>query len=165
MHELINAGTSDIPLIRQLAEKTWWPTYSAILSSEQLSYMLNAIYSEQALTKVMNDQSQIFMLLRDGGGAVGFAAYGPKEHEPQTVKLHKLYVIPGMHGKGYGKFLIDEVRQRAIKAGMKHLDLNVNRFNPAKNFYEKLGFTVIKEEDVPVGPYWMNDYVMRLNLI
>jgi ribosomal protein S18 acetylase RimI-like enzyme len=40
--------------------------------------------------------------------------------------------------------------------------LNVNRYNPAKDFYEKLGFKIILEEDIPIGQYWMNDYVMRL---
>jgi diamine N-acetyltransferase len=164
MPELTNAALEDIPTIQQLAEKTWWPTYSAILPSEQLAYMLNAIYNAEALAKVMQDKSQIFVLLKDQDSIVGFAAYGPKESEPATFKLHKLYVLPGMHGKGYGKLLIDEVRNRAAKSGIKQLDLNVNRFNPAKNFYEKLGFRIIKEEDVPVGPYWMNDYVMRLSL-
>ena len=44
------------------------------------------------------------------------------------------------------------------------LDLNVNRHNQAQEFYKKLGFKIIREEDVPVGQYFMNDYVMRLNL-
>jgi len=24
-----------------------------------------------------------------------------------------------------------------------------------------MGFTIAYEEDIPIGPYWMNDYVMR----
>jgi diamine N-acetyltransferase len=48
-----------------------------------------------------------------------------------------------------------------IASNVSILDLNVNRHNPAKSFYEKIGFTVLREEDVPIGPYWMNDYVMR----
>jgi ribosomal protein S18 acetylase RimI-like enzyme len=43
--------------------------------------------------------------------------------------------------------------------------LNVNRNNPAKSFYKKLGFTVIKEDDIDIGNgYFMNDYVMKLQL-
>jgi hypothetical protein len=37
----------------------------------------------------------------------------------------------------------------------------VNRYNNAKSFYEKMGFAIVREEDIPIGPYWMNDYVMR----
>jgi len=41
----------------------------------------------------------------------------------------------------------------------------VNRQNNAKNFYEKLGFVVIKEEDIDIGNgYFMNDYVMEMML-
>jgi ribosomal protein S18 acetylase RimI-like enzyme len=43
--------------------------------------------------------------------------------------------------------------------------LNVNRNNEAKEFYKKLGFKIIREEDIPIGQYWMNDYVMRLTIL
>jgi ribosomal protein S18 acetylase RimI-like enzyme len=73
--------------------------------------------------------------------------------------------LPENQGKGYGRIMIDEIVRRVLRAGGKNLDLNVNRYNvKAKTFYEKLGFTTVGEEDVPIGPYWMNDYVMRLPL-
>ena len=59
--------------------------------------------------------------------------------------------------------LVEEVKRRLKMQGIHTLDLNVNRHNKAREFYEKLGFAVIQEEDVPIGPYWMNDYVMRLS--
>jgi diamine N-acetyltransferase len=73
-------------------------------------------------------------------------------------------VLPENHGKGFGKILVDEVVRRVSLDGGQTLDLNVNRFNKAKHFYEKLGFKVIGEEDVPIGPYFMNDFVMRLEI-
>jgi ribosomal protein S18 acetylase RimI-like enzyme len=46
--------------------------------------------------------------------------------------------------------------------GATTLQLNVNRNNPAKIFYEKLGFAVLNEEDIDIGNgYFMNDYVMQ----
>jgi ribosomal protein S18 acetylase RimI-like enzyme len=60
--------------------------------------------------------------------------------------------------------LINEVIRKTIEAGKQTLDLNVNRYNKAKSFYEKIGFRVVYEEDVPIGKYWMNDYVMRKQL-
>jgi len=91
-----------------------------------------------------------------------YAAYGPRKENPQIFKLHKIYILPECQGKGYGVQLIDEVKRRLIAQKITILDLNVNRYNKAKNFYEKLGFKVVDEEDVPIGPYWMNDFVMRL---
>jgi GNAT superfamily N-acetyltransferase len=96
---------------------------------------------------------------------VAFAAYSPREENPEIYKLHKLYCLPQTQGKGYGKILISEVISKTLEAGVHTLDLNVNRHNKAKTFYEKMGFTVAYEEDIPIGKYWMNDYVMRKELI
>jgi hypothetical protein len=41
--------------------------------------------------------------------------------------------------------------------------LNVNKYNKAKFFYEKLGFTITKEEVIDIGnDYVMDDYVMGI---
>jgi ribosomal protein S18 acetylase RimI-like enzyme len=164
MVQILHATQKDIPVIRNLAEEIWWPTYSSIISVEQIRYMLDLIYGEKELERVMRSGSQTFIILNDEKGAQGFASYGLRPEDSQVCKLHKLYVLPENQGKGYGKSLIDEVRIRAINLNTQALDLNVNRSNPAIGFYEKIGFVKIKEEDVAIGPYWMNDYVMRLKL-
>jgi GNAT superfamily N-acetyltransferase len=162
MIKIENASVKDIPIIQQIAEETWWPTYSPILPKEQIRYMLDAIYSGEVLQEVMQNASQKFILLIDEKGPQGFASYGRRSNDLQVYKLHKVYILPANHGKGYGTLLIDEVKRRIADLHSYTLDLNVNRYNPAKSFYEKIGFRIIGEEDVPVGPYWMNDYVMRL---
>ena len=163
MHTIFQATEEHIPIIRSIAEKTWWPTYSAILSTEQIRYMLDTIYAEAVLKNLIESGAQTFLLLTDSRGIRGFAAYGIRKEEREVFKLHKLYVLPEDHGKGYGRFLIKEVARRVKEEGGKALDLNVNRHNPATNFYSKLGFKTIREEDVPIGEYWMNDYVMRMD--
>ena len=110
----------------------------------------------------MDDGSQQFILLKNEAGLQAFASYGPRKKNPTIFKLHKIYVLPENHGKGYGRLMIEDIKKRLIKQNIRILDLNVNRYNNAKNFYEKLGFKVIQEEDIPIGPYWMNDFVMRL---
>ncbi|MGZ4001498.1 MAG: N-acetyltransferase family protein, partial [Mucilaginibacter sp.] len=105
-----------------------------------------------------------YLLLEEESRPVAFAAYSPREEDLEIYKLHKLYCLPETQGKGYGKILIDAVAQKTLEAGKNTLDLNVNRHNKAKNFYEKMGFAVAYEEDIPIGPYWMNDYVMRKEL-
>jgi len=162
MYEIHNASQTDIPLIQRLAEASWWPTYSPILKDDQIRYMLDLIYAHDSLARVMNDGSQQFIILYNGNFAQGFAAYGPQS--PGIVKLHKLYVLPENHGKGYGRILITEITGRLRTNGIQTLTLNVNRYNPARSFYEKQGFAVTGEVDVPIGPYWMNDYVMTLPL-
>lgn len=162
MIKFIDAGINDIPFIQDIAEKTWWPAYSEILTKEQTRYMLDTIYNTEAISETISNGTQRYILISDDSVIQGFASFGRRKEDPTVFKLHKLYVLPNNHGRGYGRLLIDEIKQRLIKENVRTLDLNVNRYNKAKAFYEKLGFLVIAEEDVPIGPYFMNDYVMRL---
>lgn len=159
-----DAQPSDIGIIRELAEKIWWPVYTPIIGEEQVGYMLKTIYSTEAMRNAMENQLQTFLLLFVDNFPQGFASYGAWEERSNTWKIHKLYVLPESHGKGFGKALLNEIKKRAKSNGTATLVLNVNRQNPALNFYRRYGFSVLREEDIPIGPYWMNDYVMTLSL-
>ena len=164
MYTITTATVNDVESIRQIANKTWWVTYGPILETEQISFMLNEIYSADKIYNQIENNLQTYLLLLEDGEPVAFAGYSPREENAGIYKLHKLYCLPATQGKGYGKILINEVAQKTIEAGKNILELNVNRFNNAKSFYEKMGFTVVYEEDIAIGTYWMNDYVMRKEL-
>src|SRR5690606_16336025 len=112
----------------------------------------------------MHTRSQEFLVLKNNGTEQGFVSYAVNAKKPDICKIHKLYVLPDNQGKGFGRILIEEVKKRGQALGATTLELNVNRYNPARYFYEKAGFQIIREEDIPIGPYWMNDYVMRLKI-
>lgn len=74
-------------------------------------------------------------------------------------------MLPEQQGLGTGKMLLEYVINKAKGAGASLLELNVNRNNKAKSFYEKNGFIVFRQEDIDIdNGYFMNDYVMRLEL-
>lgn len=162
MFYISEATVEEIPVIREIADSTWWPTYSSYLSEDQIRYMLKTIYAAETMEGEIRSGSQKFLLLRDENGPQGFASYAVRPEDLRVGKLHKLYVRPAVQSKGYGRALIDEVKKRLLEEKVHTLDLNVNRYNPARDFYEKAGFTIIREEDIPIGPYWMNDFVMRI---
>jgi GNAT superfamily N-acetyltransferase len=161
MYIIREATIADVETIRHLAHEIWWPSYSPILEKEQISFMLNELYSTEKLYYQIANHQQTYLLLIEDEQPVAFAAYSPREEDTEIYKLHKLYCLPATQGKGYGRVLIDEIAKRALEAGKHTLDLNVNRHNKAKTFYEKMGFSVVYEEDIAIGEYWMNDYVMR----
>jgi len=164
MYTIREANSADVETIRRLAEQTWWPTYGPILSPEQITYMLSVLYSAEKVYDQIATGEQSFLLLMEEDEAVAFAAYSPREEDTDIYKLHKLYCLPQTQGKGYGKILIDAVADKVKAAGKNILDLNVNRYNKARTFYEKMGFDVVYEEDIAIGEYWMNDFVMRKKL-
>jgi ribosomal protein S18 acetylase RimI-like enzyme len=154
-----HASKHDIELIRTLALQVWPATYAKILSPQQIHYMMNLIYSHDALRQQMESHHQ-FIIVYNSGIPIGFAAYS--EIEPAVYKLHKIYLLQRQQGRGSGKFVLDQVIGDIKPKGAIALRLNVNRYNPAKGFYEKLGFEVIRTEDIDIGNgYMMNDYVME----
>jgi diamine N-acetyltransferase len=156
-----DATTADLPAIRQLVEEIWPVTYGEILSPEQLRYMIDLIYDLDTLKRQMEEEAHVFIMLDQDGSPAGFADYSLIQ-DPGIYKLHKIYLLPSLQGKGLGKKLIGEVmgRLRSLKANS--LRLNVNRHNKALHFYERLGFRKLSEEDIDIGQgYYMNDYVME----
>ncbi len=143
-------------IIEVIAE-TWEPTYRPILDPEQISFMQGAIYTPESLQQ-QREAGQHFFGLYQNDVIAGFASVSALEKD--TYKLNKIYVKPDFQGKGYGQLLLGHLEQEVLKLNGKSLLLNVNRYNKARKFYERQGFTVVKEEDVPIGPYYMNDYVM-----
>lgn len=157
------AYPADIPLIRELSFKIWPDAYASILSKEQMDYMLDKMYNETTLKEQM-EKGDEFIILYDGIQPIGFASVGPIAL--QTYKLHKIYILPTSQGKGAGRFVIEQILQAMKTKGATSLQLNVNRHNNAKDFYEKMGFAVISEEDNDIGNgYFMNDYVMEKKVV
>ena len=158
------AGSSNIPAIQELARITWAVAYAPILSQDQLAYMLDLFYSHDSLQQQM-DEGNRFIIATDEEQAVGFASWSPKSGSSCVYRLHKIYIDPDQQGKGVGKYLLDFILSDIKSHNATDLELNVNRQNKAKQFYEKIGFIVIREEDIDIGKgYFMNDYVMNLKL-
>ena len=164
MIALRNAKEEDLPVIQTIGTITFSPTYTHLLGQEQVDYMLGQFYSIAALRDQLIE-GHIFLIAQLNSKDVAFASYSVLDKVYRIAKLHKLYVLPEAHGKGLGKFLINEVRNKAIEASAKGLQLNVNRYNKAKDFYEKAGFVIKETVDIEIGNgYFMNDYVMELPL-
>ncbi len=157
------ANYEDVPLIQHIAFSTWPVAYSAILQKEQLDYMLDLFYQKDALLQQMTDGHH-FIVAEENKTVIGFASFNLIK--PLTFKLQKLYVLPSVQNSGAGKLLLESVIERIKKNGAHKLQLNVNRHNKAIGFYEKMGFTILQEDDINIGHnYYMNDYLMEMNLV
>ncbi|UUC47111.1 GNAT family N-acetyltransferase [Flavobacterium cerinum] len=149
-----------LEIIRSLAYTIWPDTYGAILSEQQLNYMLDKIYAIPSLQE-QQQNGQHFVLVEEDGVYYGFASYQINYKEGKT-KLHKIYVLPQTQGKGIGKLLLGYIEQVVVENKNQSLLLNVNRFNKAIDFYTRQGFEVVGEENIDIGEgYLMEDYIME----
>lgn len=102
-------------------------------------------------------------LLRDGFGehpkfevliaevdteAVGFALFFPTYSTWEGragIHLEDLFVLEQWRGHGVGQRLIVELAKIAVARGCARLELSVLDWNPARQFYHRLGITHQKE--------------------
>lgn len=158
------ASVTDIPLLQELTLQVWPQTYSRLLTDEQITYMLDRMYSTPALEQQLNNGHQ-FVIAEHHQQPVGFASFSTTDI-PGTWKLHKLYVIVTQQKTGTGKALLWHVLDAVRAAGGNHVILQVNRQNEAAiGFYHHMGFTIEQQADFDIGNnYYMNDYVMGIQL-
>jgi len=159
MFKIQVATENEIALIRELANQIWPQAYKNIITKEQIDYMLDLMYSESSLRNQMNDNC-CFIIVNDNAKPVGFASY--QQLESKIYKLQKLYVLPLVQGKGAGRHMMEYILHDLKNKKGNSIQLQVNRYNNAKKFYEKLGFKIIGEADFDIGNgYFMNDYIME----
>lgn len=155
------ATTKHISDIQKIAATTWASTYT-FLPAGQVEYMLELMYSTNALLQQMQNQHQFF-IAQHQEKIVGFASTSLFQNS--IYKLNKLYVLPEIQKIGAGKALLQSVIEFAKQKKATQLQLQVNRFNNAKDFYIKQGFTILQTANFDIGNgYVMNDYIMGLDL-
>jgi GNAT superfamily N-acetyltransferase len=156
------ATANDFKTIQEIAYKTWPDTYGEILSKAQLDYMLDAFYSEETLNDNVIEKGHHFLLAKENEVVLGFAAYEHNYQDNNRTRIHKIYILPETQGKGIGKTIIEYIEKLAIENHSAALSLNVNRFNTALSFYQKIGFEIIAEENIELDyGYLMEDFVME----
>lgn len=157
-------SANDIPAIQEIANKTWPATYGAILSKEQVEFMMNMMYSDNSLLQQIQKQHQFF-IVSEGIHDLGFVSIEHRFKNELITRIHKIYVLPETQGKGIGKLLLDKVVSLAKENDSNTISLNVNRFNKAYAFYKKIGFEIVGEENIAIGNgYLMEDFKMEMKI-
>lgn len=155
------AQKSELPILENLARQIWPPTYAGIISTAQIDFMLDWMYSTSTLEKQLQEEHEFYILAKEGKD-IGFIAleWTINQNIP-SIKINKLYVLPSNHGLGGGRKLLLKALERAQQTQITKLFLQVNKANKAVDFYEKQGFTVQEEAIFEIGNgFVMDDYVM-----
>lgn len=157
------AERHELPRIAEIAEPVWHEHYTPIIGKIQVEYMLQNMYSTDALIK-QNSEGQIFYFIIENEMEVGFIAISNKS-EGQWF-LHKFYIGVDYQNLQIGSKVINELVS-LIQAGDTseniEIRLTVNRSNfKSINFYFKHGFTIEAVADFDIGAgFFMNDFIMK----
>ena len=159
--KIIRATEEHLPAISELAGVIWRACYPAIISPAQIDYMLARMYASGVLRQEIQSEGICYDLLLVDGKPAGFASYGPTS-ESGVMKLHKLYLLPALHGRGLGSRLLQHC-EREVRAGGAHrLILSVNKRNTqAVAIYKRNGFVIAESVMTDIGGgFVMDDYLM-----
>ena len=159
-----NATENDIPLIQNLAEKSWNSAYSKILSKDQIEYMLREMYSVEEISNHLKNANYFYYLILQDEIPAGFIGF-EFHYEKNTTKLHRIYLLEEFKGKGLGKKGLEFLKEKVQESSDQRIILNVNKDNPAKKIYESQGFQVYHEEVFDIGNgFVMDDYLLEFYL-
>ncbi len=117
-----------MPDLDALARVIWHAHCPEIISREQIEFMLSRMYSLPTLRDDPYVRNICFVRLLVGGRMGGFAAYGPTDG-PATFLLHKLHLLPELHGRVLACLLPGHCEADAMELGARQLKLRVNKQN------------------------------------
>jgi GNAT superfamily N-acetyltransferase len=159
--QIVRTAEANLPAVSELAGVIWCACYPVIITNEQIDYMLARMYSLDVLRDEIRSQGIRYDQLLVDGKLAGFASYGPAS-QPSVMKLHKLYLLPELHGRGLGSYLLQRCEQEVRAAGARRLMLSVNKRNTkAIAAYQRNGFVIAESVVTDIGGgFVMDDYVM-----
>jgi GNAT superfamily N-acetyltransferase len=127
---LRQATTQDAPLFYKVIDQTMREFIVATWGA----------WDEERVVResMLGSTSQDARVIRHDGEDVGVFVV---HEEPSHFQVQQLYLLRPYQGQGIGTQLITSLLQKSAAAG-KPVRLRVLKVNSAKQFYEKLGFTV-----------------------
>ena len=163
--KIVPATEKDIPEIQKIAYQSWQENYAGIIVQEQIDYMLGLMYSSAEIQSQFNNENYLYYFIENDVekriGIMGFE----KNAVPNSTKLHRLYLLESEKGKGLGKLAIQFLKKWTNENSNSRIILNVNKNNPAKEFYLNLGFKIYDEGIFDIGNgFVMDDYLMEYQI-
>jgi diamine N-acetyltransferase len=151
---------TQIATVAQLAGEIWPEHYLSIIGQAQVDYMLARFQSDAAITEQLQSGYEYFLLKREQQN-LGYAAVCV-EHDTSSLFISKLYLLRAARGQGLGRAAMNELVRLAGERGLNKLWLTVNKHNPARFAYLRIGFVTVAEVVADIGDgYVMDDYKME----
>lgn len=149
----------DIKNLYVLADMVWHEYFPCILEKEQIDYMVEMFFSEQAIKDSINQGYEYYFVTLNND-KIGFISIHPEEDK---LFLSKLYLTKDNRGKGFSSQMMKFVKSRAKDNNLNKVYLTVNKYNTHTiEVYKHMGFTVHHSDQFDIGKgYIMDDYVME----
>ncbi len=155
----------DIDRLIEVAHQAWHACYPGIITTEQINYMLEKGYTRSIILHETVLHGITWLTIMDKRDIIGFVSVGP--YGSDTMKLHKLYLLPEYHGKGIGALALSMVEKFARFEKANRIIINVNKHNArAIRSYQRSGWHIKEDVINDIGNgFVMDDYLMEKQLV
>lgn len=166
MIKIRKATAKDIPDIQAVANEAWPQAFAQILAPQQIQYMMEMMYSHDALWEQIVTKGHMFYIASKDDTPIGYISIEHNCDNSGKTKIHKAYIIPECRRMGLGRMMFDKAIEEARGVKSSAVFLNVNKHNnSAIAFYNRSGFDLVKEEVIDIdNGFVMDDYVFEKRL-
>jgi ribosomal protein S18 acetylase RimI-like enzyme len=160
----------DILQLQKIGRQTFYETFSAGNTEENMKKYLEEGFSMEKLTAELKDKNAEFYFASLDNQVIGYLKlnFGPSQteiKEDKALEIERIYVLKEYHGKSVGQILYDKAIQIARLKNADYVWLGVWEQNPrAISFYRKNGFVEFDKHIFKLGNDEQTDIMMRLKL-
>lgn len=170
MHiKIRKAVPEDAALLAELGATTFYDTFSAFHSDEDMQLYLKKAYAQKDIAANLTNPEIAYFIAFDGDMAAGYTkllrhATHPLLQGP-CIELEKIYVRKSYLGKKVGKELMVHALNYSRTENFTTLFLGVWQENHrAVNFYKKTGLEVFTTRTFQLGQTLCDDYLLKIDL-
>ena len=161
---------SDLPALQKIGRQTFYETFAASNTEENITKYLEEGFSEDKLTTELEDQNAEFYFATLDNEVIGYLKlnYGASQTElkdDKALEIERIYVLQEFHGKKVGQILYNKAIEVAKDKKSDYVWLGVWEENPrAISFYKKNGFEEFDKHIFKLGNDEQTDIMMKLKL-
>jgi ribosomal protein S18 acetylase RimI-like enzyme len=168
--EIQKVTLNDIDQLQKIGRQTFYETFSAGNSEENMTKYLDEGFSLEKLTSELSDNNAEFYFATLDNNVIGYLKlnFGQSQTElkdDKALEIERIYLLKDFHGKNVGQILYDKSIHIAIQKNADYVWLGVWEENPrAINFYKKNGFVEFDKHVFKLGNDEQTDIMMKLKL-
>ncbi len=165
-----NVTPAEVELLQEISIRTFYETFSAVNTEENMKKYLEEAYSLEKLTAELTDENTRFFFATHENKVIGYLKLNSGSaqtelKEEKAIEIERIYVLQAYHGKAVGQILYETAIQEAKKQQADYVWLGVWEENQrAISFYRKNGFVAFDKHLFRLGNDEQTDIMMKLKL-
>ena len=165
--EITRVMPNDIEQLQKIARQTFYDTFSADNSEENMSQYLEEQFSLEKLYAELNNEDAAFYFAKLNNTVIGYLKLNTGSSQTEikdnhALEIERIYVLREYHGKKAGQLLYEMAIQVAEQKNASYIWLGVWEENKrAISFYKKNGFTAFDKHIFELGNDKQTDIMMK----